>query len=93
MAEGQLRGKSLVAVAKDITDGYFSINPLTLKKFESKDYRALHQQLKKTQIEVRNEKFPMHDIAQIRNRNIRLQRLHQATMILEHSAKERRINL
>jgi hypothetical protein len=93
MSKSQMRGKSLSAIAKDITDGFFTINPLTLKKFDPEGYKALHQQLKKAQMEVRNEKFPLHDIQRIRSRNMRLQRLHQALIILEHSAKERKVIL
>ncbi|HLB95064.1 MAG TPA: hypothetical protein VJK28_02705 [Nitrospiria bacterium] len=89
----QLRGKSIVAVAKDIADGFFTINPLTLKRFDDAAFQALHQQLQKVQREVRNEKFPLHDVLGIRNRNIRLQRLHQALVILEHSAKDRKVIL
>lgn len=93
MPETQLRGKSIAAVARDIADGFFTINPLTLKKFDEEAYKALHHQLKKAQMEVRNEKFPLHDVLGIRNRNIRLQRLHQALVILEHSARDRKVIL
>lgn len=89
--EGQIQGKSIVAIAKDVAEGFFILNPLTLKKFEAPTYKALHQQLRKTQTEVRSESFPSHDASGIRNRNMRLQRLHTALMILEHSAKEKRI--
>lgn len=93
MPEVQLRGKSIVAVARDVADGFFTINPLVLKKFDPQSYKALHQQLKKLQTEVRGEKFPLHDTLAIRGRNTRLQRLHGAIIILEHSAKERKILL
>lgn len=93
MPETQLRGKSIVAVARDIADGFFAINPLTLKKFDDAAFQALHHQLKKAQMEVRNEKFPLHDVLGIRNRNARLQRLHQALVILEHSARDRKVIL
>lgn len=93
MSGSQFRGKSVSAIAKDIAEGFFTINPLTLKKFDPSGYKALHQQLKKAQRTVRNEKFPLHDIQRIRSRNMRLQRLHQALIILEHSAKERKIIL
>lgn len=93
MPESQIRGKSVLAVAKDITDGYFSINPLVLKKFAPEDYKALHHQLKKLQNEVRSEKFPLHDTLAIRYRNNRLQRLHSALIVLEHSARERKVVL
>ena len=74
-------------------EGFFTINSLTLKRFDPEGYKALHQQLKKAQMEVRNEKFPLHDIPRIRSRNMRLQRLHQALNILEHSARERKVHL
>jgi len=93
MAEAQIRGKSIAAVAKDIAEGFFFVNPLALKKFESEDYKALHHQLKKLQNEVRAEKFPLHDTMAIRNRNTRLQRIHSALIIIEHSARERRVML
>lgn len=93
MAESQIRGKSILAVARDVAEGFFSLNPLVLKKFESEDYKALHHQLKKLQNEVRAEKFPLHDTLAIRSRNTKLQRLHSALIILEHSARERRVVL
>jgi len=93
MAESQIRGKSIQAVAKDIAEGFFSVNPLILKKFGPEDYKALHHQLKKIQNEVRSEKFPLHDTLAIRSRNNRLQRLHSALIVLEHSAREKRVPL
>ena len=93
MSEDQLRGKSLTAAAKDVANGFFTVNPLTLKKFGSEAIKGFYHQLKKAQIEVRNSKFPMNDVMGIRNRNIRLQRLHQALVVLEHCARERRVIL
>lgn len=93
MAEVQIRGKNIAAVARDVSEGYFTINPLVLKKFDPEAYKTLHQQLKKRQVEVRGEKFPLNDVLALRNRNARLQRLHSAMSILEHSAKERKIRL
>ena len=93
MPDVQLRGKSIAAVARDIAEGFFTINPLVLKKFDSEGYKALHGHLKKLQTVVRGEKFPQHDAAAIRSRNSRLQRLHGAVAVIEHSAKERKIQL
>jgi len=93
MAEMQLRGKSIAAVARDVAEGFFTINPLVLKKFDPEGFKALHQQLKKLQTEVRGQQFPMHDALAIRGRNARLQRLHGAIIIMEHSAKERKVRL
>jgi len=93
MAETQLRGKSVVAVARDVAEGFFSINPMVLKKFSPEGYKALHEQLRKLQTELRSQGFPQHDTVGIRNRNARLQRLHGAIIILEHSAKNQKIML
>ena len=93
MADGQIQGKSVLSVAKDIAEGYMVLNPLILKRFEKEMYKALHQQLRKVQTEVRSSSFPSHDMVGIRNRNTRLQRLHTAIVVLEHAAKEKRIPL
>lgn len=93
MGESQIQGKSVMAVAKDIAEGFMVLNPLVLKRFEKEMYKALHQQLRKLQTEVRSESFPTHDTLGIRKRNTRLQRLHSALTILEHAAKEKRIPL
>lgn len=93
MAESQLRGKSLSAVAKDVADGFITFNPLILKHLDPTAFRELLQQLKKAQMAARASKFPLHDTDGIRKRNMRLQRLHQAINIVEHEARERRLSL
>lgn len=93
MAEGQIQGKSVASSAKDIAEGFMVLNPLVMKRFEKEMYKALYQQLKKVQREVRSESFPTHDTLGIRKRNTRLQRLHTALVVLEHAAKEKRIPL
>jgi hypothetical protein len=93
MGESQLRGKSLSAIAKDVADGFVVFNTLILKPLDGVAYKALLQQLKKTQQEARAAKFPTNDVDGIRKRNMRLQRLHQAITILEHEARERHIHM
>lgn len=93
MPEVQLRGKGIAAVARDVAEGFFTVNPLVLKKFDAEGFKALHHQLKKIQTVVRGEKFPLNDHLALRNRNSRLQRVHQALIILEHAAKEKKIPL
>ena len=93
MPQSQIQGKSLTAIAKDIAEGYNSLNPTMLKKFDQEAFKNLYQALKKLQKEIRGEKFPLHDIEGIRKRNTRLQRLHQALMVLEYTAKEKKILL
>ena len=84
-----LRGKSLVAISKDIADGYVTVNPIFLKPLDAETLKELYHQITKLQAEIRGEKFPFKDIEAIRYRNIRLQRLHSALMIIKNFARER----
>jgi hypothetical protein len=84
-----LRGKSLIAVCKDIADGYVTVNPLFLKPLDSETLKGLHQNIIKLQTTVRQEKFPHRDIAAIRQRNMKLQRLHNALIVINNFIKER----
>ncbi len=86
-----LRGKSLVAVSKDIAEGYVIVNPLFLKPLDAESLKSLYQQIMKVQAGVRGEKFPFKDMAAIRNRNMKLQRLHSSAMIIKNFARGRGI--
>jgi hypothetical protein len=86
-----VRGKSLKATAFDIAEGYIIVNPLFLKSIENESLRGLYQEIAKAQIEIRGEKFPHGDPQSIRSRNIRLQRLNSALVILRNFARERKI--
>ncbi|MDA8079773.1 MAG: hypothetical protein M0Z79_12650 [Nitrospiraceae bacterium] len=88
-----IRGKSLKAVIRDIADGYVVVNPLFLKSFDGETLRDFYGEISRVQNEVRAEKFPHNDIMAIRSRNLKLQRLFGATMIIRNFAKERRIQL
>jgi hypothetical protein len=84
-----LRGKSLVAISKDIADGYVIVNPIFLKPLDLETLKGLHHQLNKLQTAIRGEKFPHKDIKGIRDRNMRLQRLHTSVMVINNFVKER----
>ena len=88
-----VRGKSLKAVVRDVAEGYVTVNPIFLKSFDTETLRGFYGEMAKVQIEIRSEKFPAHDISAIRSRNLRLQRLYSATMIIRNFARERRIIL
>lgn len=80
-------------VARDISDGFVILNALVLKKFEIQYTKGLHHQLRKLQNKIRVESFPAHNPSAIRNRNLKLQRLHNALFVLEHFAREKRITI
>ncbi len=93
MAEGGFRGKSMKAVASDVAEGYVSVNPLFLKKFDKDMIKELYETLNKSLTGLRNEKIDLTDQASIRTRNMKLQRLHNALIIVRNSAREKRIPL
>ncbi|MCX8030069.1 MAG: hypothetical protein N3A59_00625 [Thermodesulfovibrionales bacterium] len=86
-------GKSFQAIAKDVAEGYIMVNPLFLKSFGEAELKKIFQALTKQQVEIRNEPFPTNDIAKIRYRNLRLQRLHSSLTIIKNYAREKRIQL
>jgi hypothetical protein len=88
-----VRGKSLKATIHDIAEGYVVVNPLFLKSFEHETLRDFYLEISKVQNEVRAERFPTHDVLAIRSRNLKLQRLFSATMIIRNFARERRVSL
>lgn len=88
-----VRGKSLKATSQDISEGYTVVNPIFLKPFDPESLKGLYHEIMKTQAEIRGEKFPFNDVQAIRWRNMRLQRLHVAAMIIKTFARDKRIML
>jgi hypothetical protein len=88
-----IRGKNLKATTFDISEGYTVVNPIFLKPIDRETFKELYTMMMKTQADIRSEKFPSGDIAAIRNRNLRLQRLHSATIVMKNFARLRKIPL
>jgi hypothetical protein len=93
MAESGFRGKSMRAVAVDVAEGYVSVNPLLIKKFDQAMVKDLYENLNKTLTATRNEKIVLSDHTALRTRNMKLQRLHNAMIVLRNIAREKRIAL
>jgi hypothetical protein len=93
MAESGFKGKSMRVVAIDVAEGYLSVNPLFLKKFDKDMVKDLYDVLNKALTATRNEKIDLTDQTSVRNRNMRLQRLHNAMIVLRNTAREKRIPL
>ena len=85
-----IRGKSLKALTIDIAEGYIAVNPIFLKSFGPDQLNEIYKEISKTQNDIRAERFPKNDLTAIRFRNLKLQRLHSASMIIRNFAKERR---
>jgi hypothetical protein len=93
MVESGFRGKSMRVVAMDVAEGYVSVNPLFLKKFDKDMVKELYDHLNKTLTLTRNEKTDFTDFVVLRTRNMKLQRLHNAMIVLRNIAREKRIPL
>jgi hypothetical protein len=87
------RGRSLAVMAKDIMEGYVMLNPLVLKKFDVATFKELHMHLRKMQTVIRLEGVDLTKLEALRNRNQKLQRMHQAMSVLENQAKIQKIIL
>jgi hypothetical protein len=93
MAESGFRGKSMRVVAVDVAEGLISVNPLFLKKFDKDMLKELYDHLNKALTGTRNEKLDLSDQAALRTRNMKLQRLHNAMIVIRHLAREKRMPL
>jgi hypothetical protein len=93
MTESGFKGKSMKAVAADVAEGYVSVNPLFLKKFDKDMIKDLYDNLNKALTGTRNEKIDLSDQSSLRRRNLKLQRLHNSMIILRNTAREKRIPL
>lgn len=82
-------GGSAWKMAKDITEGYISLNPSNLKRFNIGDLRKLAFELAKGERSVRSEQPAQDDLEAIQSRNRRLQRISQALMVLRDFAQRR----
>lgn len=78
------RSKSLLAIATDIADGLVTVNPLFLKKFKENELKELQEVLLKKERQIRAEPFPFNDALKIRQRNMKLQRLTQASVVIKN---------
>lgn len=93
MAESGFKGKSMRVVAVDVAEGFISVNPLFLKKFDKDMIKELYDHLNKVLTGTRNDKIDFADQAALRMRNMKLQRLHNAMIIIRNIAREKRIPL
>jgi hypothetical protein len=91
--EGGFRGKSMKAIASDVAEGFITVNPLFVKKFDKDMIKGLYENLNKGMTGIRNEKVSYTDTVALRTRNMRLQRMHNALIVLRNIAREKRIPL
>jgi hypothetical protein len=93
MAESGFKGKSMKMVAWDVAEGFITVNPLFIKRFDKEMIKDLYDCLNKALTAIRNEKVEFSNQPALRTRNMKLQRMHNAMIILRNIAREKRIPL
>ncbi len=78
------RSRSLKVIASDISEGFITVNPIFLKKLKENEIKELQEVLLKTERQIRAEPFPFNDTLQIRKRNMKLQRISQAMVVIKN---------
>lgn len=81
------------ALTKDIADGFFDLTALILKKYTPAEIKTIHVNIHLLLREIRGEGIPSEDIPAIRRRNLRIQRLNQALLVLQTYCRKHRIPL
>ncbi|HSB64317.1 MAG TPA: hypothetical protein VLJ18_09140 [Thermoanaerobaculia bacterium] len=69
-------------VAADLSEGYVTLNPVTLKKYERHEVDALAKELEKLTRDIRTQIVPQDDAEASQTKNRKLLRLSQATVVL-----------
>jgi hypothetical protein len=71
-------------VAADLSEGYVTLNPVTLKKYERHEVDALAKELEKLTRDLRSQIVPQDDAEASQAKNRKLLRLSQATVVLQN---------
>jgi hypothetical protein len=70
-------------VAADVAEGYVTLNPVVLKKYEKHEVDALVKELEKLMRDTRSQVVPQDDSEASAARSRRLLRLSQANVVLQ----------
>ena len=71
-------------MAADLSEGYVTLNPVSLKKYERHEVDALVKELEKLTRDLRSQVVPQDDAEASQTKNRKLLRLSQATVVLNH---------
>ena len=69
-------------MAADLSEGYVTLNPVSLKKYERHEVEALAKELEKLTRDLRSQIVPQDDAEASQTKNRKLLRLSQATIVL-----------
>lgn len=80
-----------LAIARDIGEGFHSLNPASLRKFTPADLRTMNNSLQQVLRDARGETPPPGDAEAIRKKNLRVQRLNHAILTLTNYCRQQHI--
>ncbi len=78
-------------MAQDIADGFVSLSPPALKRYNPVDLKIILTNIAMVQREIRAIQAPRDDVVQLKAKNTRLTRLNQAEVVLRSFCKKYRI--
>lgn len=81
------------SLAIDIADGFTTLSPTALRRYTAADIKIVHSNLNLVLREVRGEVIPVEDQAGIKKKNLRVQRINQALLMLSNYCRQQRIIL
>ncbi len=87
-----ITGNPLV-IAREIGDGFRSLTPATLKRYTPADLKVINNSLQQVLRDTRGEVPPPDDAEATRKKNLRMQRLNQAILLLANHCRQHRIAL
>lgn len=82
-----------LAMAKEIGEGFHSLTPATLKKYTPADLKIINNSLQQVLRDARAEVLAPGDAEATRKKNLRVQRLNQAIMLLANYCRQQRVPL
>ena len=82
-----------LAMAREIGEGFHSLTQATLKKYTPADLKIINNSLQQVLRDARGEVTAPGDADAVRKKNLRLQRLNQAIIMLANYCRQQRISL
>ncbi|MFQ5803242.1 MAG: hypothetical protein ACE5JQ_10140 [Candidatus Methylomirabilales bacterium] len=82
-----------LSMAREIGDGFHSLTPGTLKRYTPADLKIVNSSLRQVLRDARGEVAQPGDADAIRRKNLRVQRLNQAILMLANYCRQHRIPL
>lgn len=78
-------------MAQDIAEGYQSLSPPGLKKYNPADLKIILNNLSLVKREIRQLQVPLDDVQLVKAKNMQISRMNQAEMVLRTYCKKMRI--